>query len=130
MHWTERWKSLCLASLCFGRAVGCGGGGGSVGTTLGKPVPGLAALTPDSAQAGGAALTVAASGNNFVSTSEIVWNGAALVTTYVSGSSLTAQVAGVVTSSGGLGSDPGRVSLSGKDETLYVGSMERTRSSR
>lgn len=88
------WKCLCILSLllCFG--VGCGGGGGSsIGSSeVQNPVPTLTGVTPNAATAGSAALTVTASGSGFISVSVLGWNGTALATTYVSGTSLTAQI--------------------------------------
>ncbi|MFZ0581744.1 MAG: IPT/TIG domain-containing protein [Candidatus Acidiferrales bacterium] len=55
-------------------------------------MPTLSGLNPNSASAGGAALTVTASGTGFVSASMIEWNGTALGTTYASSTSLTAQI--------------------------------------
>jgi hypothetical protein len=57
-----------------------------------NPVPTLSGLSPNSANVGSAVLTITASGGGFISTSVIEWNGAALATTYVSGTSLTAQI--------------------------------------
>jgi hypothetical protein len=84
-----RWKLLCLLSVGFGFILGCGGGGSSQPP---NPTPTLSALTPNSAVAGSAVLKVTASGTGFVSTSVLQWNGAALATTYVSSTSLTAQI--------------------------------------
>ena len=72
--------------------IGCGGGGGSNGGGSSNPVPTLSGVTPNSATAGSAALTITASGSGFIPASVIEWNGAALGTTYVSSTSLTAQI--------------------------------------
>ena len=55
-------------------------------------MPTLSGVTPNSATAGSAALTITASGSGFIPASVIEWNGAALGTTYVSSTSLTAQI--------------------------------------
>jgi hypothetical protein len=74
--------------------VGCSGGGGSsTGTNpASNPVPSLSSISPNSVQAGGAATSITVSGSNFISSSSVEWNGIALATTYVSTTSLTAQV--------------------------------------
>jgi hypothetical protein len=85
-------KSLSFLSffLCLG--LGCSGSGGSKGTQAENPLPALTAVNPNLASAGSSAFTLAASGSNFISASQIEWNGTALTTTYVSGTSLTAQI--------------------------------------
>jgi hypothetical protein len=55
-------------------------------------VPSLSGLTPNSANAGSAAVTITVSGSGFVSASAAEWNSVVLATTYVSGTSLTAQI--------------------------------------
>jgi hypothetical protein len=65
-------------------------GGGSAGTGGGAPT--LTALSQYSATAGSAGFTLTLTGTNFISTSVAQWNGAALTTTYVSATSLTAVV--------------------------------------
>jgi hypothetical protein len=91
-----RWKYLSFLPLflCLGFGLGCSSGAGSQGSHSEPPnlVPVLSRVSPNSAVAGSAALTVTASGSSFVSTSTIVWNGTVLPTTYVSGTSLTAQI--------------------------------------
>lgn len=86
-----RWNCLFLASF-FLFLIGCGSSGGANGGSSSNPVPTLSALAPNSATAGSQALTVTASGTNFISTSMIQWNGAALPTTYGSSILLTAQI--------------------------------------
>lgn len=89
-------KRLILISLVLCVASGCGGGGSSQAPPpppAPNPVPTLSGVTPNSAVAGSSALTITASGSGFVSGATIEWNGAALATTYISSSSLTAQVA-------------------------------------
>jgi hypothetical protein len=91
------WKDLFFLPLVLWLLAGCSGGGGSNGgggspQTPQNPVPTVSGLTPNSATAGSAALTVTASGSGFIPASIIEWNGAALGTTHVSSTSLTAQV--------------------------------------
>ena len=78
--------------LCLAPAFGCGGSNGGGGGSTQNPVPTLSGVTPNAVPAGSAAVTVTASGSGFISTSVIDWNGAALATTYLSSTSLTAQV--------------------------------------
>ena len=56
------------------------------------PVPVLSSISPNTAVAGSAGFTLTATGSSFISSSVINWNGAALTTTYVSATSLTASV--------------------------------------
>jgi hypothetical protein len=56
------------------------------------PTPTLGSLAPTSAIVGGAAFTLTVNGSNFISTSVVQWNGAALTTTDVSATQLTASV--------------------------------------
>ena len=55
-------------------------------------VPGVTQLSPASANQGGASFTLTVTGDNFVNGSTILWNSAALTTTFVSATSLTATV--------------------------------------
>ncbi|MDX2030531.1 MAG: PKD domain-containing protein [Blastocatellia bacterium] len=61
-------------------------------TSNANPQPALTSINPSSATAGAAAFTMTATGNGFVSTSKIRWNGADLTTTFVTATQLTAQV--------------------------------------
>ncbi|HEV8132248.1 MAG TPA: IPT/TIG domain-containing protein [Acidobacteriota bacterium] len=58
-----------------------------------NPAPTLASITPSSATAGDAALTVTVIGTNFVNTSIVLWDGVAKPTTFVSATQLTASIA-------------------------------------
>lgn len=80
-----------LIALLFISVSGCSGGYSAPPPVL-NPVPTLSGVTPNSATVGSATLTVTASGSGFISASVIEWNGAALSTTYVSATSLTAQI--------------------------------------
>src|SRR5207253_1904376 len=61
-------------------------------TGTGLLPPTLSTLTPNNATAGGAAFTLTADGNNFVSGATVLWNGAARTTTFVSAARLTASI--------------------------------------
>ena len=54
--------------------------------------PALYSITPSLAQAGASSFTLTANGDNFDNASTIEWNGAALTTTFVSSSQITAQI--------------------------------------
>jgi uncharacterized protein (TIGR03437 family) len=54
--------------------------------------PGLTSLSPSTAVAGAGAFTMTVNGSGFVSGSVVQWNGAALTTTFVSATQLTAAV--------------------------------------
>jgi hypothetical protein len=91
----ELWKCIAALSvlsffLCVG--LGCGSGGDFPAAETNNPLPVLTGISPSSATAGGAALTIAASGSSFVPSSTIEWNGSPLTTTFVSSTSLTAQI--------------------------------------
>jgi uncharacterized repeat protein (TIGR03803 family) len=70
--------------------------GGAVGEgtvfSLDAKTPAITLLTPGSASAGSAALTLLVSGGNYTPKSVVSWNGVSLVTTYVSSQSLKAAV--------------------------------------
>jgi hypothetical protein len=55
-------------------------------------VPAIVSLSPNSANAGGAAFTVTITGYNFISSSSVQWNGSARTTTYTSGTQLQVQI--------------------------------------
>lgn len=61
-------------------------------TAANNPAPTLTALQPTSVAAGSAAFTLTVTGTNFLATSKVNFNGAALTTTYVSATQLTASV--------------------------------------
>lgn len=60
--------------------------------TADNPAPTVSSISPSSAPAGGAGFTLTATGTNFINGSVINWNGAALATTFVSATQLTATV--------------------------------------
>jgi uncharacterized repeat protein (TIGR01451 family) len=57
-----------------------------------NPVPVLSGISPSFVQAGTGSFTLTVSGNQFTSTSQVLWNGNALPTTYSSSTQLMAQV--------------------------------------
>jgi subtilase family serine protease len=58
----------------------------------GTPQFSITSLSPNSATAGGAAVTLTVTGSGFVSASIVDWNGSALATTYSSATQVTASV--------------------------------------
>ncbi|MDE1959824.1 MAG: hypothetical protein KGI40_12180, partial [Xanthomonadaceae bacterium] len=69
-----------------------GGGSASATFAVNYPMPTLSSIAPTSAQGGSSSATITATGSGFVPASTIDWNGAALGTTYVSATQLTATV--------------------------------------
>jgi len=57
------------------------------------PVPAIASISPNSAQAGGAGLLLTIAGANFLANSAVLWNGSPLPATWLSATQLTAPVA-------------------------------------
>jgi hypothetical protein len=71
-----------------------GGGVSNAQTfTVKNPVPSLTKLSPSEATAGGPGFTLTLTGTNFVSTSQVMWNGSVLSTTFVKKTELQAAVA-------------------------------------
>ncbi len=63
--------------------------------------PTISSLSPNSAAAGGAALTLTVNGTGFTTESVVDWNGTGLTTTYVSSTQLTAAVPASLTATAG-----------------------------
>ncbi|MDQ3060367.1 MAG: IPT/TIG domain-containing protein [Pseudomonadota bacterium] len=61
--------------------------------TQNNPAPVLSSIAPASAEAGGPAFTLTATGSGFVAASKVHWNGTARTTTFVSATQLSAQIA-------------------------------------
>lgn len=61
--------------------------------TVNNPVPAVTTLSPDHADAGGAAFTITVMGTGFVNGAKVRWNGADRNTTFVSATQLTAEIA-------------------------------------
>jgi hypothetical protein len=57
-----------------------------------NPAPTVTSISPSSATAAGPAFTLTVTGANFISGSEVLWNGGQVSTTFVSSTSLTAQI--------------------------------------
>jgi endonuclease G, mitochondrial len=73
------------------------GGGTSSGLTFtinssNNPLPVALSMSPSSAAKGGSSFTLAVTGNSFISSSVVKWNGTSLTTTYVSATQLNATV--------------------------------------
>jgi hypothetical protein len=81
-----------------------GGTSSALTFTIDNPVPTAKSLSPTSATAGGAAFTLTVNGSSFVSGAHILWNGANLVTTFVSATQLTATVSAADIAAGGRAS--------------------------
>ncbi len=81
-----------------------GGTSNALTFTVNNPTPHAASLSPSSATAGGASFTLTVNGTNFVSGSKVLWNGANLVTTFVSAIELTATVQVTEIANGGTAS--------------------------
>src|SRR5882724_8227275 len=77
------------ASITVG---GCGATSGAVTFTI-SAAPAISSLSPTCASEGDIQFTLTVNGINFISTSIVNWNGAALTTTFVSSTQLTATVA-------------------------------------
>jgi hypothetical protein len=87
-----RWIFLLIVSFFAVLVWGCGGGGTTVPPPTQNPAPTISSISPDTAPAESGDLTITATGTGFVSSSAVQWNGAALVTAYISSTSLTAKI--------------------------------------
>ncbi len=101
----------------------------SIGAQFTVVGPTVASLNPASANAGGPVFTLTVSGANFVNGSSILWNGAAVPTTFSSSTQLTAQISAqlaatpgtatiVIVNPGGASSNPQVITLSALVPTL------------
>ena len=95
-----------LISLQFSLACGGSGtsGGGPPPPPPSNPVPSIVSLNPNSATAGAAALTLTITGENFLSSSTVQWNGSSRVATFTSSTQLQAQVTAADVASAGSAS--------------------------
>jgi uncharacterized repeat protein (TIGR01451 family) len=66
-----------------------------------NPVPAMTGISPAAAPSGSDAFTLTVNGNQFTSTSQVLWNGAALPTTLVNSMQVTAQVGSSLLASAG-----------------------------
>ena len=82
-----------------------GGGTSNIATfniTAGQnPAPTLTGISPTTANAGGPAFTLTATGTNFVASSKVRWSGQDLTTVFVSATQLTASVPANLIATGG-----------------------------
>lgn len=93
--------ALLLVACGGGSSGSANSGGGQPPPPPSNPVPAIVSLSPNSANAGGAALTVTVTGYNFLSSSSVQWNSSARSTTYISSTQLQVQItAGDVANSG------------------------------
>jgi hypothetical protein len=84
--------ALGTANISVQNPAPGGGTSSNITFTVGNPLPSVTAVTPNSVAADSASLTITVSGSGFITPSVIEWNNAALSTTFVSSTSLTAQV--------------------------------------
>lgn len=90
-----RWRGWAIVGIALLLCSCNGSDNNSSSTTTPSgpnPAPTLSSVTPDTAATGATPVTVTASGSNFVSDSTIQVNGTSLPTTFVSASSLQAQI--------------------------------------
>lgn len=94
-------RARCMAGIALfalllagcGEIKNAGGGGGGAGGGGGSnPVPGIIALNPKSAPAGGPDFFLTIYGTGFVASSVVEWNGVKLATTFVNDTLIFAQV--------------------------------------
>ncbi len=84
--------STDLASAGTAQVTVTGNGATSNALSFAVQAPVVTTLNPTTANVGGAGFTLSITGQNFVSGSVVQWNGATLVTNYVSATMLTATV--------------------------------------
>jgi hypothetical protein len=82
----------CAGMLVLAACGGGGGGGGGSSPPPPNPAPIIASLSPASTTAPGAAFTITVNGTNFISGSQVQWNGSSRSTTYISATQLTAAI--------------------------------------
>jgi uncharacterized protein (TIGR03437 family) len=86
---------LALAGTADVAVFNPGPGGGittSRSFAINNPVPSIVGISPDSTNAGGAGFALIVNGVNFVTTSQVRWNGQPRTTEFLSGTGLTAQI--------------------------------------
>ena len=91
-----RLRLILVTAVALISLVGCSSGnsGSSEGgnpNPVPNPVPSITSMTPSSANAGGAGVTIMVNGEGFISSSTVNWNGSSRATT-VSGTQLTAAI--------------------------------------
>ena len=90
-------RTAMLAWLIALQLCAACGGGGSAGSGSGSssppnPVPNIVSLNPSSATAGGTGFALTITGENFIDSSSIQWNGSPHTTTFSSSTQLQAQI--------------------------------------
>lgn len=81
-----------------------GGTSGQQTLAVNNPVPTLTSLSQTSVTAGSGAFTLTVNGTNFVNDSKVRWNGAERVTTFISGTQLSASITAADIASAGTAS--------------------------
>jgi 6-phosphogluconolactonase len=95
---TSRFCLILVIAAVLISLVGCSSGSSSGGSNSGSqgapnPVPSISSITPPNASAGGANVTITVTGDGFVSTSTVNWNGSDRTTTEISNTQVTATIA-------------------------------------
>jgi hypothetical protein len=86
-------KTAAKAAVTVFTPAPAGGTSSSVTFYVGNPLPILTSISPTTALQYSSGLTLTVTGSDFVSGATVYWNGAKLVTTFVSATRLTAAVA-------------------------------------
>ena len=94
--------TLQFLSGCGGS--GSGNSGGSQPPPASNPMPSIVSLSPNSATAGATAFTLTITGENFMSSSTVQWNGSSRVATFSSSTQLQAQITAVDVANAGSAS--------------------------
>lgn len=85
---------LCVAALM--PLIACGGSTATSGPPppppIPNPAPTIAAISPNGSEQGGSGFTLSVVGTNFLSGSQLQWNGSGISTTFVSSSLITADI--------------------------------------
>jgi len=89
----SRLANAFLILMGFTTLAACGGSSGGSGPSGNNPIPVISGLSPNAVTAGGSLFNISVTGNSFVSSSIVEWNGSARPTTYVSSTQLQAQIA-------------------------------------
>lgn len=105
---------LALAML----AAGCGYGSNYNGGGGGNAAPAITSLSPATATAGDPAFTLTVNGSGFGSDSVVYWNGAALPSSYGTGTKVTASVSAADVAN--VGSFPIYVHSGGKNSNSMM----------
>ena len=82
------WRLSVLLSVLIGWLITSTG----LAAAQNNPVPTLSSILPNTAAVGSGAFTLTATGTNFVASSVVRWNGSNRTTTFVSSTTLQAQI--------------------------------------